>query len=161
MFNGIVILLASMNLRSREWEPESEGNCYDEKTPIELESYWGSGSDQPTMRIVEKVVNKLSSEVTVLNITQLSEYRKDGHPSIYRKFWEELSPQQLSNPASYSDCIHWCLPGVPDVWNELLFHFLWNFSTLFYRTDYIIVICCIGKSQGKDYLRYSWCFSTL
>lgn len=124
MNNGVVKPVASMNLRSREWESGSEGNCYDEKTPIELESYWGSGSDQPTMRIVENVVEKLSSEVTVLNITQLSEYRKDGHPSIYRKFWEELSPQQLSNPASYSDCIHWCLPGVPDVWNELLFHFL-------------------------------------
>ena len=110
--------------RSREWKPGSEGNCYDEKTPIDDESYWGSGSDLPTMRMVEKVVGRLGSKVTVLNITQLSEYRKDGHPSIYRKFWEALGPKQLSNPASYSDCIHWCLPGVPDVWNELLFHFL-------------------------------------
>ncbi|KGN54409.1 protein trichome birefringence-like 35 [Cucumis sativus] len=118
------VTMSPTHLWSREWEPGSEGNCYNEKTPIELESYWGSGSDQPTMSTVKKVVDKLSLEVTVLNITQLSEYRKDGHPSIYRKFWEELSPQQLSNPASYSDCIHWCLPGVPDVWNELLFHFL-------------------------------------
>lgn len=111
-------------LRSREWEPGSEGNCYNEKNPIDLEGYWGSGSDLPTMSVVEKVLSRLSSKVSVLNITQLSEYRKDGHPSIYRKFWETLRPEQLSNPASYSDCIHWCLPGVPDVWNELLFHFL-------------------------------------
>lgn len=110
--------------RSREWQPGSEGNCYNEKIPIDLEGYWGSGSDLPTMRMVDKVLSKLGSKVTVLNITQLSEYRKDGHPSIYRKFWEPLKPQQLSNPPSYSDCIHWCLPGVPDVWNELLFHFL-------------------------------------
>ena len=111
-------------LRSREWEPGSEGNCYNEKTPIDLEGYWGSGSDLPTMSMVEKVLRRLGSKVSVLNITQLSEYRKDSHPSIYRKFWETLRPEQLSNPASYSDCIHWCLPGVPDVWNELLFHFL-------------------------------------
>ncbi|KAA3463742.1 protein trichome birefringence-like 35 [Gossypium australe] len=100
-----------------EWEAGSKGNCYNETRPIDREGHWGSGSDLATMRMVDKMV-------TVINITQLSEYRKDGHPSIYRKFWETLSPQQLGNPASYSDCIHWCLPGVPDVWNELLFHFL-------------------------------------
>ncbi|KAJ0028620.1 hypothetical protein Pint_34946 [Pistacia integerrima] len=118
------VTMSPTHLWSREWAPGSEGNCYNEKTPIDKEDYWGSGSDLPTMRMVEEVLGRLSSKVTVLNITQLSEYRKDGHPSIYRKFWETLSPKQLSNPSSYSDCIHWCLPGVPDVWNELLFHFL-------------------------------------
>ncbi|GAB2285938.1 Protein trichome birefringence-like 35 [Dionaea muscipula] len=110
---------------SREWEPAgSDGNCYGEQSPIDLETYWGSGSDLATMQMVRKVLSRLGAKVTVLNITQLSEYRKDGHPSIYRKFWETLSPEQLSKPDSYSDCIHWCLPGVPDVWNQLLFHFL-------------------------------------
>lgn len=110
--------------RKEEWEPGSEGNCYNEKMPIEDERYWGSGSDLATMRMVKKVLSRLRSKVTVLNITQLSEYRKDGHSSIYRKFWEKRTPEQLANPASYSDCIHWCLPGVSDVWNELLFQFL-------------------------------------
>ncbi|KAL6133012.1 hypothetical protein ACLB2K_065249 [Fragaria x ananassa] len=114
----------AVKLLSREWKPGNEGNCYSEKSPIELEGYWGSGSDLPTMSMVDNVLSKLSSKVSVLNITQLSEYRKDGHPSIYRKFLEALKPEQLSNPASYSDCIHWCLPGVPDVWNELIYHFL-------------------------------------
>ncbi|ONI03815.1 hypothetical protein PRUPE_6G284200 [Prunus persica] len=118
------VTMSPTHLWSREWKPESEGNCYSETSPIDLEGYWGSGSDLPTMHMVEKVLSKLSSKVSVLNITQLSEYRKDGHPSIYRKFWEALKPEQLSNPASYSDCIHWCLPGLPDVWNEFLFHFL-------------------------------------
>ncbi|KAI0519833.1 hypothetical protein KFK09_007294 [Dendrobium nobile] len=113
-----------IKLLSREWNPGSEGNCFNEKTPINSDSYWGSGSDLSTMKMVENILSKLDYKVTVINITQLSEYRKDGHPSIYRKFWETFSPQQLENPASYSDCIHWCLPGVPDVWNELLFNFL-------------------------------------
>lgn len=57
----------------------------------------------------------------MLNITQLSEYRKDGHPSIYRKHWD---PIDEANPSSYSDCTHWCLPGVPDVWNEILYAYI-------------------------------------
>ncbi|KAE9603134.1 putative PMR5 domain, PC-Esterase [Lupinus albus] len=118
------VTMSPTHLSSREWKPGSEGNCYGEKGPIDIEGYWGIGSDLPTMRSVEKILSSLNSKVSVLNITQLSEYRKDGHPSIFRKFWEPLRPEQLSNPPSYSDCIHWCLPGVPDVWNELLFHFL-------------------------------------
>ncbi|KAL2901898.1 Protein trichome birefringence-like 35 [Bienertia sinuspersici] len=118
------VTMSATHLWSQEWNPESEGNCYNESNPITQENYWGSGSDLPTMSMVNDILSKLGSKVTVLNITQLSEYRKDGHPSIHRKFWETLSPEQLSKPESYSDCIHWCLPGVPDVWNELLFHFL-------------------------------------
>ncbi|KAK9154037.1 hypothetical protein Sjap_001517 [Stephania japonica] len=118
------VTMSPTHLWSWEWEAESKGNCFGQKTPIDMQNYWGTGSDLPTMRMVEKVLESLSWKVSVLNITQLSEYRKDGHPSIYRKFWETFSPQQLSNPSSYSDCIHWCLPGVPDVWNELLFNFL-------------------------------------
>lgn len=118
------VTMSPTHQRSQEWNPESEGNCYNESNPITRENYWGSDSDLPTMSMVDNILSQLGSKVTVLNITQLSEYRKDGHPSIYRKFWETLSPEQLSKPESYSDCIHWCLPGVPDVWNELLFHYL-------------------------------------
>lgn len=122
-FYSLCLLLTDHH-RSREWNPGSEGNCYGEKKPIEEETYWGSGSDIPTMRMVERVLRGLGPKVSVINITQLSEYRKDGHPSVYRKFWEPLNDDRLKNPASYSDCIHWCVPGVPDVWNQLLFHFL-------------------------------------
>uniref|UniRef100_A0A7N0T6Q0 Trichome birefringence-like N-terminal domain-containing protein n=2 Tax=Kalanchoe fedtschenkoi TaxID=63787 RepID=A0A7N0T6Q0_KALFE len=118
------VTMSPTHFWSREWAAGSEGNCYSEKTPIEVEGHWGGGSDIPTMRMLDRVIGQLSDKVSVLNITQLSEYRKDGHPSVYRKFWEALSPQQLSNPSTYSDCIHWCLPGVPDVWNQLLFHML-------------------------------------
>ncbi|CDY68152.1 BnaAnng26300D [Brassica napus] len=118
------VTMSPTHIWSREWNPGSEGNCYGEKKPIEDGSYWGSGSDIPTMRMVEKVLRRLGPKVSVLNITQLSEYRKDGHPSVYRKFWEPLNDEMLKNPASYADCNHWCVPGVPDVWNQLLFHFL-------------------------------------
>ncbi|KFK24668.1 hypothetical protein AALP_AA8G009500 [Arabis alpina] len=118
------VTMSPTHQRSREWNPGSEGNCYGEKKPIEEESYWGSASDIPTMRMVKRVLNRLGPKVSVINITQLSEYRKDGHPSVYRKFWEPLTQDRLDKPELYSDCIHWCVPGVPDVWNQLLFHFL-------------------------------------
>ncbi|KAJ6690149.1 hypothetical protein OIU85_006430 [Salix viminalis] len=36
------------------------------------------------------------------------------------------SPEQKANPAKYSDCIHWCVPGLPDTWNELLYVYITN-----------------------------------
>jgi hypothetical protein len=33
-----------------------------------------------------------------------------------------MTKDQLANPVSYSvGCIHWCLPGLQNTWNELFF----------------------------------------
>ncbi|KAL8168155.1 hypothetical protein V2J09_009654 [Rumex salicifolius] len=48
-----------------------------------------------------------------LNITYMSALRTDGHPSIYR---EPGTPLPI-----IEDCSHWCLPGIPDVWNLILY----------------------------------------
>ncbi|KAD6120328.1 hypothetical protein E3N88_11599 [Mikania micrantha] len=116
--------------RATEWGALSnDQNCYGETNMIMKEGYTGKGTDPKMMRIIENSINELKTrglKVEIINITQLSEYRKDGHPSIYRKQWDALTKEQLSNPSSYSDCIHWCLPGVPDVWNELLYAFIFQ-----------------------------------
>ncbi|KAI5318906.1 hypothetical protein L3X38_038614 [Prunus dulcis] len=52
-------------------------------------------------------------KVQFLNITYLTEFRKDGHPSKYR---EPGTPADAPQ-----DCSHWCLPGVPDTWNALIY----------------------------------------
>ncbi|KAH7844702.1 hypothetical protein Vadar_030749 [Vaccinium darrowii] len=112
-----------MKILGEEWGRSADQNCYNETEPINEEGYWGSGSDPKMMRIVEETINGLERrglKVQMLNITQLTEYRKEGHPSIYRKQWDPLTEEQLARPEGYADCIHWCLPGVPDVWNELL-----------------------------------------
>lgn len=54
--------------------------------------------------------------VDVLNITQMTLWRKDGHASLYY-----LGPKIGPAPLHRQDCSHWCLPGVPDAWNELLY----------------------------------------
>ncbi|KAL7586702.1 hypothetical protein Lser_V15G39447 [Lactuca serriola] len=106
-----------------EWGMQDDQNCLNETEPIMKDEFWESGSDLKMLMILESSLNKLKTRgvnVQMMNITQLTQYRKDAHPSIHRLHYSPLTKEQLSNPSSYSDCTHWCLPGVPDVWNELL-----------------------------------------
>ncbi|KAJ1284568.1 hypothetical protein BS78_03G214600 [Paspalum vaginatum] len=43
--------------------------------------------------------------------------RPDGHPSRYGHWPDEKR-------VLYNDCIHWCLPGPIDAWNDMLLHML-------------------------------------
>ncbi|XP_016468747.2 protein trichome birefringence-like 14 [Nicotiana tabacum] len=49
--------------------------------------------------------------VKLLDVTALSQLRDEGHISRY----------SIKATPGVQDCLHWCLPGVPDTWNELLF----------------------------------------
>ncbi|KAI4330126.1 hypothetical protein MLD38_028431 [Melastoma candidum] len=62
--------------------------------------------------IATEVAKTMTVPVTILGITPLSAYRNDAHVGT----WTE-------NP-SIPDCSHWCLPGVPDMWNEILLSLL-------------------------------------
>lgn len=107
--------------KSIEWGGEPGGNCYNETTPIEDPTYWGNSSSKSIMKVISEEFSKTKVPITFINITQLSEYRKDAHTMIYKKQWNPPTPEQLANPASYADCVHWCLPGLQDTWNELLY----------------------------------------
>jgi len=63
------------------------------------------GSSDP---IVENAVK--GTAVKILDITALSQLRDEGHISHY----------SVRGTLNVSDCLHWCLPGIPDAWNELL-----------------------------------------
>ncbi|XP_072999657.1 protein trichome birefringence-like 31 isoform X2 [Typha latifolia] len=107
-----------------EWRYGSKGNCFNESYPIQG-PFWGAGSSHEMMDIVKETILNMQVNVTLLNITQLSEFRKDGHTSIYtERRGKLLTSKQKSEPVLYGDCIHWCLPGVPDTWNELLYAYL-------------------------------------
>ncbi|XP_052173765.1 protein trichome birefringence-like 34 [Diospyros lotus] len=118
------VSMSATHVQAEEWGMQRHQTCLNETNPISIQGFRGNhGSDPRMMRAVEAMVSKLQEKglkMQMLNITQLSEYRKDGHPSIYRKQWRPLTKKQLSDPRNYADCTHWCLPGVPDVWNELL-----------------------------------------
>ncbi|KAJ8461478.1 hypothetical protein OPV22_034404 [Ensete ventricosum] len=50
------------------------------------------------------------TSVELLDITALSQLRDEGHISKY----------SLKGTQGVQDCLHWCLPGIPDTWNEIL-----------------------------------------
>lgn len=115
------VTMSPTHTRSKDWGDDSDGNCYNQTTPIKDLSYWGPGTSKGLMRVIGEVFSASKVPVGVVNITQLSEYRKDAHTQIYKKQWSPLTPEQIASPKSYADCTHWCLPGLQDTWNELLY----------------------------------------
>ncbi|CAI8610725.1 unnamed protein product [Vicia faba] len=114
---------SASHYRGGQWN--SGGKCDGERRPITNESYlaaypWAMG-------IVEDVIAEMKTPVLYLNITKMTDYRKDGHPSIYREpgFYENKGPRMVQ------DCSHWCLPGIPDSWNEILYSNLLTAHTNF------------------------------
>ncbi|XP_007026661.2 PREDICTED: protein trichome birefringence-like 3 [Theobroma cacao] len=113
--------ISPVHTRSQDWGKEDGLKCFNETKPVMKKKFWGSGSDKKMMSVVDGVLKKMKVPVTVLNITQLSEYRIDAHSSIYTETGGRLlTDEEKADPRRHADCIHWCLPGVPDTWNQIL-----------------------------------------
>ena len=63
------------------------------------------GSSDP---VIEGAVK--GTKVKILDITSISKLRDEGHISRY----------SIRGTTDVNDCLHWCLPGIPDTWNDLL-----------------------------------------
>ncbi|EXB54088.1 hypothetical protein L484_017525 [Morus notabilis] len=98
-----------------EWNDSKSATCKGQSEPESGSTY--PGGWPPAATIEDQVLSKMSTPVTLLNITTLSQLRKDGHPSAYG----------FGGPKG-NDCSHWCLPGVPDTWNALLYAILFSNS---------------------------------
>ncbi|KZV43149.1 protein trichome birefringence-like 43 [Dorcoceras hygrometricum] len=88
------------------WQGSSTAqNCVGQTLPLK------NGLDpHPGEVVLEEVLRAMEKPVYLLNITTLSQLRIDGHPSVYG----------LGGHAS-PDCSHWCIAGVPDIWNQFLY----------------------------------------
>lgn len=53
------------------------------------------------------------TDIQLLDLTHLSEFRADAHPSIWLGKKDAVAEWG-------QDCMHWCLPGVPDTWVDIL-----------------------------------------
>ncbi|MBA0648893.1 hypothetical protein Goklo_016527 [Gossypium klotzschianum] len=71
------------NVDSRRTQWNSGGQCNKEIEPILKETYLTKYPSK--MRAVEYVIQNTKTPVIYLNISRLTDYRKDGHPSIYRR----------------------------------------------------------------------------
>ncbi|KAF9669258.1 hypothetical protein SADUNF_Sadunf14G0089100 [Salix dunnii] len=101
---------APSHFRGGQWN--SGGHCKEATQPLNETS--SSMSYPQKNSLLEEIMEHMKTPVTFLNITIFSGFRIDGHPSIY-----------AGKHSSIQDCSHWCLPGVPDSWNEFLyFHLL-------------------------------------
>uniref|UniRef100_A0A2P2K6N4 Uncharacterized protein n=2 Tax=Rhizophora mucronata TaxID=61149 RepID=A0A2P2K6N4_RHIMU len=104
-----------VHFRGGSWR--TGGRCHLETLPeMELEPSLVPSETMDRLKIASDVFSAYSNQlgkIYLLNITGMSARRKDGHASVY----------YLSKPAPLhrQDCSHWCLPGVPDSWNELLY----------------------------------------
>lgn len=73
----------------------------------ELFALKNNGTNVETRLVNQHLYKALKgSSFHVLDITHMSEYRADAHPST-------------SGGKKHDDCMHWCLPGLTDVWNDL------------------------------------------
>lgn len=113
-----ILLLADLVLfliRGGDWN--TGGGCHSETLP-DL-GFLPTQSDMHFSTVANVLPQRANkSEVLnldLLNVTQMSARRKDGHASIYY-----IGPQRTAS-MQRQDCSHWCLPGVPDSWNEILY----------------------------------------
>ncbi|KAJ7971174.1 protein trichome birefringence-like 19 [Quillaja saponaria] len=62
----------------------------------------------------EEKGNKRHLQFGLLDTTEIMLRRPHGHPNNYG--------HSLHKNVTINDCVHWCLPGPIDTWNELLFY---------------------------------------
>uniref|UniRef100_A0ACD5U4R1 Uncharacterized protein n=2 Tax=Avena sativa TaxID=4498 RepID=A0ACD5U4R1_AVESA len=116
--------VSPVHMQSEGWGKPNHIKCFSETQPalnynktLELGTDWDlfSASNEVT-----KAMKKVP--VHFINITALSEIRKDAHTSVHTlRQGKLLTKEQQANPRKFADCIHWCLPGVPDTWNEFIY----------------------------------------
>ncbi|XP_057979018.1 protein trichome birefringence-like 16 isoform X2 [Malania oleifera] len=102
--NAFFRTLSPRHFSNGDWN--TGGSC-DNTTPLA-----GGGEvskDESDDPVVEDAVK--GTKVKILDITAMSQLRDEGHLSRYG----------IKGTEGIHDCLHWCLPGIPDTWNELLF----------------------------------------
>ncbi|KAL7094580.1 hypothetical protein ACP275_11G113100 [Erythranthe tilingii] len=65
------------------------------------------------LRIAQKVGRRTGGKFRLFDATRAMLLRPDGHPSKYGHL-------QGANQSFANDCVHWCLPGPIDAWNDFL-----------------------------------------
>ncbi|CAL9128595.1 unnamed protein product [Musa acuminata var. zebrina] len=109
---------APVHFRGGDWK--TGGSCHLETLPDLVSSTVSSKAWAHLLEPFRNMPSPNSSmnqalELDLLNITQMTARRRDGHLSVF--YLGSSGPAPLHK----QDCSHWCLPGVPDTWNELLY----------------------------------------
>ncbi|KAI5661288.1 hypothetical protein M9H77_20611 [Catharanthus roseus] len=84
---------------------------------LQLDSWFDPNNNgvNKEARLVNHVIEEAlkGRKIKKLDLTHLSEYRADAHPAIWLGKKDAVAVWG-------QDCMHWCLPGVPDTWVDIL-----------------------------------------
>uniref|UniRef100_A0A803LAQ5 Trichome birefringence-like C-terminal domain-containing protein n=2 Tax=Chenopodium quinoa TaxID=63459 RepID=A0A803LAQ5_CHEQI len=118
-FKGVVYLrtFAPSHFEGGEWN--KGGNCLRQKPyksseislqGVDLDLYMAQLGE---FKVAQKLGRKRGLGFRLMDMTHPILMRPDGHPSRYGHWPNE-------NVTLYNDCVHWCLPGPIDTWNDFL-----------------------------------------
>ncbi|XP_061370186.1 xyloglucan O-acetyltransferase 1-like [Gastrolobium bilobum] len=126
--NGIDVIVRTFSPSHFEGDWDKGGTCSENK-PYTNEEKNLEGMDAEIRSIeIEEVENAKAKanefkgfRLEVLDVTKLALLRPDGHPGAY------MNPFPFANGIQervQNDCVHWCLPGPIDTWNEIFLEIL-------------------------------------
>ncbi|KAL9684648.1 hypothetical protein QQ045_022089 [Rhodiola kirilowii] len=117
-YKGVTFLrtFSPSHFENGEWD--KGGNCprtkpyADDEASLEGYIFEMYMSQMREFRAAEEIAKDKGLEFRLLDTTRAMIMRPDGHPNHYGH-----SPTAKK---SVADCVHWCLPGPIDTWNEFL-----------------------------------------
>lgn len=117
----ILTTFSPSHFEGRPWD--SLGAC-NMTEPYEDKVLEGLDLDMRKIEIEEFTAAKAAAgevRLEALDVTAMSVLRPDGHPGpyMYPFPFKNGVPERVHN-----DCLHWCLPGPVDTWNEIMIEVL-------------------------------------
>ncbi|TKW32932.1 hypothetical protein SEVIR_2G199000v4 [Setaria viridis] len=95
-------------------EPYARG----EREPLYMdEEMLRAGVEEAAAAGADTTARGAGLAVEALQVTRLAAMRPDGHPGLYTRAFPLAGGARERMP---NDCVHWCLPGPIDTWNEVL-----------------------------------------
>lgn len=122
-FNGVTFLrtLAPPHFENGPWD--KGGNCNrtapfkrNESTPLETAQLDLYKIQVEEFKAAKKEGKKNGKKFRLMDTLKPMLLRPDGHPNKYG--------HDPSENVTINDCLHWCVPGPIDVWNDLLLEML-------------------------------------
>ncbi|KAK8561124.1 hypothetical protein V6N13_149696 [Hibiscus sabdariffa] len=131
--NGIDVLLTTFSPSHFEGEWDKAGACSRTKPYRRVEKRLeGMDAEMRSIEVEEMEAAKLNVRrfkgkvrLEILDVTKLSLLRPDGHPGPYMYAFPFANGV---HDRVQNDCVHWCLPGPIDTWNQIMLQVIkrWN-----------------------------------
>ncbi|WJX62266.1 hypothetical protein P8452_47278 [Trifolium repens] len=137
--NGVDVILKTFSPDHFEGDWDKAGTCSKTK-PYRKEEKVLGGMESEIIKIeieeMERAMAKAKQfegiKFEVLDVTKLALLRPDGHPGPY------MNPFPFANGVPkyvQNDCVHWCLPGPIDTWNEILLEMMKKWESHLQRKE--------------------------